>query len=53
MSADAPPRGALVGATPEQARRAAGEVLARIPWEGRRGDPLKTKAGRFLSQLLG
>lgn len=54
-SADAPPprRGALVGATPDQARRPAGELLARIPWDGRRGDPRTTSAGRFLGQLLG
>lgn len=56
MSAEVRPpplSGSLVGATPEQRRRPAGELLARIPWDGVRSDPTTTRASQFLSQLLG
>ncbi len=47
------PREALIGATRMQAQRAAAEVLARIPWDGRRIDPDRMSAARFLSTLPG
>jgi len=46
-------RPALVGLSEERARRPASQVLARVPWDGRKVDPERMSAARFLGALPG
>lgn len=46
-------RHALIGASTRDAARPAMELLSRVPWDGRKADPTRVSAARFLGTLPG